>query len=282
MPAEVLSNLEAIGDMVGALAGMSEGLDDQMYMDGLIQSAHGKAATAFDIAAAATAKTGHLTHVYEYGVAGITRGQPRITDPTSQRARLYVHTLLGEGGTKDIAYTFRPATQPNPDPTPEDTGVDSEYISRLSGRRYFFYNKALVMETGRVVSIKAKNGNYLFVPFYGEPPADPTNQRGYMMWDSSRHGPLMSRPGKNTKGSFTNFWMTWWESSGSKMMFADMEKSVTMDIEIAMAEAAKRSASESMKPVQETNVVGAMATTKAIFNRIFKAATSKRRVTHRR
>lgn len=276
MPAKVLTNLESIGDMVGALSGVSEGLDDQSYMEGLIRSAHGKAATAFDLAAAATARTGQMTHVYEYGVSGITRGQPRFADPTAIEARLYVHTLLGRGGEMDIAYSFRPARQPNPAPTPEDTGVDSRYLSRLSGRKYFFYNKALVMETGRPVSIKPKNGNFLFVPFYGEPSPDPTNNRGYMMWDSKRHGPLQARPGMSTKGQFTSFWMAWWNASGSKIMFADMEKSVTMDIDIAMAEAARKANSEAMKPAQETSVPRAFASAKTLFSRLFKTNTGKR------
>lgn len=279
MPAKVLSNLEAIGDLVGALAGIDSAVDDESYMEGLIKSAHGKAATAFDIAAAATAKTGRFTHVYEYGVMGITRGQPRFAEPTDPRARLYVHRLVGHGGEQDIEYTFRPATQPNPRPTPEDTGVDSKYLSKLSDRQYFFYNKAYVMETGRVVEIKPKNGNFLFVPFYGEPPRNMLNTRGYMMWDARRHGPLYNRPGKSTKGEFTQFWMAWWESAGSQIIQADMEKSVTMDIDMAMAEATKRAAVENMKPVTETDMPGTIASAKSLFSKIFKRVTSKRRET---
>jgi hypothetical protein len=279
MPAELLANFEAIGDMVGALSGIATGIDEAAYMDGLIKSAHGKAATAFDMAAAATAKTGRITHVYEYGVAGITRGDPRLGDPTAPNARLYVHLLVGEGGMKDITYTFRPAHQPNPTPTPEDTGVNSEYLARLSGRRYYFYNKAFVMETGQVVTIKPKNGNFLFVPFYGEPSRDPTNNRGYMMWDSSRHGPLFNRPGASSKGQFTSFWMNWWIGAGGKMMEVDMEKSVTMDIDLAIAEASRRVKAARFKPVQTTNMPGAIATAKAMFNRIFASRTAKREET---
>lgn len=279
MSAEILTNLEAVGDMIGALTGIATGMDEEAYIDGLIKSAHGKAATAFDMAAAATAKTGRLTHVYEYGVMGITRGQTRFANPTSPEARLYVHTLIGEGGTKDIAYTFRPARQPNPPPKQEDTGVDSGYISSLSNKRYYFYNKALVMETGRVVTIKPKNGDFLFVPFYGEPSRDPTNNRGYMMWDSSRHGPLYARPGASSKGQFTSFWMSWWSSSGAAMIQADMEKSVEMDIELAMAEASRSKAAEAMKPVQTTNMPRAISTAKAVFNRIFATKTAKREET---
>ncbi|HWV46310.1 MAG TPA: hypothetical protein VN039_09890 [Nitrospira sp.] len=276
MTAKVLTNLESIGDLVGALSGIDSALDDQMYMEGLIKSAHGRAATAFDLAAAATAKTGRMSHVYEYGTIGVTRGMPKFADPASPKARLYVHTLVGQGGEQSIGYTFRPARQPNPKPTPESTGVDSKYLSRLSGRQYYFYNKAYVMETGRVVEIKPRNGNFLFVPFYGEASRDPLNNRGYMMWDSRRLGPLSARPGRSTKGEFTQFWMQWWATSGSKMMYAHMEEQVNIDVGIAMAEAQKRAQTEAMKPVQDTNIVGAISTAKALFNKIFKASTSKR------
>lgn len=279
MPAELLSNLEAIGDMVGALSGIGSAIDEESYMAGLIKSAHGKAATAFDVAAAATAKTGHITHVYEYGVMGITRGQPRISDPTAPNARLYIHTLLGLGGSQDIGYTFRPARQPNPEPTPEETGVDSEYISRLSNKKYYFYNKAFVIETGRVVNIKPQHGDFLFVPFYGQPSRDPTNNRGYMMWDSRRKGPLYNRPGISSKGQFQSLWMNWWGSAGSEIMFVQMEKSVTMDIDIAMAEATKRTEAAKMKPVQTVNMPGAISSAKALFNKIFKTSTVKRNET---
>lgn len=277
MPAKVMSNLESIGDMIGALAGMSEGLDDQLYLEGLIKSAHGKAATAFDVAAAATAKTGRFNHVYEFGTAGVTRGATRFADPTSEGARLYVHHLTGHGGEQDIGYTFRPALQPNPTPTPENTGVDEKYLSKLSNRKYYFWNKAYVMETGMPVTIKPQNGNFLFVPFYGRPSPNPMYNRGHIMWNASKLGPLHARPGRSSKGEFTQFWMGWWSAMGSEIIQREMEKNVTMDIELAMAEAMKSSQSETLKSITQTNVAGASAKAKALFSKIFKAKSAKRR-----
>lgn len=279
MPAKVLTNLESIGDLIGALSGISTALDEETYMDGLIKSAHGKAATAFDFAAAATARAGRFPHVYEYGTAGVTRGLPRFANPADPKARLYFHQIAGHGGNQEIMYSFRTATQPNPEPTPQDTGVDSKYISRLSGRKYYFYNKAYVMETGQVVEIRPQNSNFLFVPFYGEAPRNPMYTRGFLMWDSSRLGPLYAQPGKSTKGEFTQFWMAWWSKAGSALLGGEMEKSVTMDIDIAMAEAAKRAKVETMKPVQETSITSASSSAKALFNKIFQGITSKRRGT---
>lgn len=279
---ELLSNLEAIGDMVGGLAALSEGLDDKLYMEGLIKSAHGKASTVFDAAAAATAKTGHITHVYEYGVMGVTRGAPKFADPTNIRARLYYHTLMGSGGNQDIGYSFRPATQPNPTPTTQDTGVDSKYLNKLSNRKYYFYNKAFILETGRVIEIKPQNGNFLFVPFYGEPPRNPMYNRGFIMWDARKKGPLYSQPGYKTEGDFTKFWLGWWQSTGQAVMSDIMEEYVTIDTEAAIAEATKKAESESMKPVQETSLVGAANATRAWVVKFLKARSAKRRETKTR
>lgn len=279
---EVLTNLEAVGDMVGALVGMSEGLDDQAYMDGIIKAAHGRAATAFDAAAAATAKTGRIAHVYEYGVMGITKGMPKFADPTDLQARLYVHTLTGAGGNQDIGYTFRPAKQPNPKPTTLSTGVSSIYLNKLSNRKYYFYNKAFVMETGMTVQIKPDRGNFLFVPFYGEPSMDTANNRGYMMWDARRKGEITARPGQQSEDSFTKFWLAWWTAAGSSIMSDVMEEYVTIDTEAAMAEATKRANAESMKTTRETSLTSAASSTMAWVNRMFKARSAKRRETKTR
>ena len=47
---KVMSNLEAIGDAVGALSGMADGLDEDQYLGSIIEQAHGVAANAFDVA----------------------------------------------------------------------------------------------------------------------------------------------------------------------------------------------------------------------------------------
>lgn len=274
MSIEMMSNLESLGEMIGALEGMSEGLDRPEYIAGLIKQAHGKATSAFDLAAAATGGAGHLDHVFEYGTAGITPGPVKFPDPTSPAARLYVHQLSGHGGNQDIWYTFRPARQRNPQPTVASTGVASKYLAKLSRRKYIFWNRALVMETGQTVSVRAKNSDFLFVPFGGEVANNPLNRRGFVMWNTKKLGPITSTPGRDTKGQFTAFWMNWWGSAGSNLMNADMMKSVTIDTEKAVAAAAARANRESMKPAQATNVLGAAASGKSWVKKWFM---SKRR-----
>lgn len=276
MSARVLTNLESVGDMIGALQGIGLGLDEDKYMQGLIQQAHGHAASAFNAAAAATASTGTMTHVYEFGTQGITRGLPRYADPMAEDARLWIHTLIGHGGNQDIAYTFRPAVNRNPAPTTAYTGVPSKYLRKLSQRKYVFWNKAFMMETGKPVTIKPRHGDFLFVPFNGEQSRDGVNDRGFVMWDASKKGAIVSRPGQSTKGQFTSFWLKWWSSAGSDMMQAEMSKYVTMDIDKAMVEVAKRAQSETLKPVQQTKVNIAATQARTLFKKLFGTATTKR------
>lgn len=274
MPAKVLSNLESVGDMVGALSGIADGLNEDDYVEGLIKGAHGHAANAFDVAAAATARSGFLSHVFEFGVPGITPGPSKYADPTSPAARLWIHTIAGHGGRQDIGYSFRPALNRNPQPTTRSTGVPSRYLRRLSSRKYVFSQKAFVMETGQTVQIKSDRGNgFVFVPFYGEPSDDPRNKRGYMMWNSKRLGPITAVPGRDSKGQFTAFWMNWWGGAGSSMMDAEMRKRVTTDIEVAMAEAAKKANAHPLKPAQTTNIPGAFVRAKNFMNKLFGAKT---------
>lgn len=256
MSAKVLSNLESIGDMVGYLSGVSEGLNEDDYIEGLIKGAHEQATDIFDLAAAASAKAGAIPHVFEFGVAGVTKGQAKYPNPTAPEARLYVHEIVGKGGQQDIMYGFRPAINRNPQPTTKDTGVPSKYLRRLSRRKYVFANKAMVMEAGTAVTIKPKNGNFLFVPFYGNPPRDPRNNRGFMM----SRGPITTVPGATTKGSFQAMWMGWWGSTGAQVMESEMGKTVGRDIEIAERQASSSAAAQqSLKPVQATNIKGTVA-----------------------
>ena len=275
MSARVLSNLESLGEMIGALQGLQQGLNEDEYIEGLIRQAHGKASNAFNVAAAATAGAGYLTHVFEYGNPGITPGPPMFADPTAANARLWTHTLTGKGGQMDIGYTFRPALVRNPQPTTASTGVPSKYLAKLSRRKYIFWNRAYVMETGRSVEIHAKNGDFLFVPFRGAS-ENPKNKRGYMMWNTKSLGPIVNTPGQSTKGQFTGFWMKWWAAAGNDIIEQDMRKSVTMDIERATAEAARRAQTATVKPVQATNVPGAAERARAYTKKAFSMFRRKK------
>lgn len=276
--AEILTNLETLGEMIGAYMGMSEKADDPDYIERIIKQAHGKAASAFDIATAATAGAGYLTHVYEFGVAGITRGQTRFFDATAPEARLYIHEITGDGGNQEIGWAWRPATQPNPRPTTADTGVPSKYLRKVSRRKYVFWNKAFVMESGETVEIKANNSNYLFVPFGNKASKNPENKRGFVMFNTTNKGPITTRPGASSKGTFSAHWLTWWGQTGAGIMEADMEESVASDIKLAQAEIDKRTKMAPMKPVQSTNIAGASVSSRNWMKRFFGGKRKIRKV----
>src|SRR6478752_508792 len=99
--AEWKVDFSAIGDMVGTVEGIAEGVASQSYMGGLIRDAHRKATHEFDIAVATVAQTGYLSHVYEFGTAGITPGPARL-QPDSPEARLWTHGITGQGSAQDI------------------------------------------------------------------------------------------------------------------------------------------------------------------------------------
>lgn len=265
MKNEVMTNLESVGDMVGALMGMGDGLEEDTYMEALIGEAHEHTANAFDIAAVATASAGAISHVFEYGVVGVTPGQVRFADPTSPDARLYQHVLTGHGGNQDVGYIFRPARNRNPHPTTASTGVPSKYLAKLSQRKYIFWNKAFVMETGQTVEIKSNRGEkgLLFVPTPGN-----NSPKGFVMYPTRMKGPIFNTPGRAVQGNFTAFWQSWWAQAGSKIMEMEMRKMVEYDIKRAQMQADRRAKAEAMKPVHTVNILGASSTSRKTTKKI--------------
>lgn len=277
--ASVESNIESLGDLIGTVQGISDAMSDQEYIDSLIEDAHYSASKAFDTATAATAHAGYLTHVYEYGVAGITGGTAKITDATSPEARLYVHSLIGNRGSYDIGFYFRPALVPNPQPTTASTGVASVYLRKLSRRKYIFRSRAIVMEDGEEVQIKPKNGNLLFVPFYGQPSRNPLNKKGFMMYPyAPNNEPITITPGRSTKGSFGAHWMKWWGDTGQTMMGAEIQSKIPLDIMESMQAMEAVAAGEALKPIESVNTISsALSTNSATREKYHRKSKSRRR-----
>lgn len=248
-------DFDAIAEISGTLAGIKYITEDtDKYMETLLREAHGDATKEFDKAAASMGAAGAIKHMFEYGTAGVTPG-PQMFSPLDTRAHLWEHRLIGKGGNMEVSFNFKPAMVPNPKPTTESTGVEARYLKFLSNRKYVFWNRALVMEMGTEVSIKAKNGQYLFVPFYGNPSYNNfSNNRGYMMWDSNKFGPIRSIPGLESRGKFGLLWDGWWSASGQRMMEADVYKNYSNDLKAAIAAAELRSKRSNLRPVSTVPV----------------------------
>lgn len=235
MSLELKVDFSGVEEAVGMVQGIADGAQDPRYIDGLINAAHNVASLEFDIDVAATAGISYLSHVYEFGTVGITRGDPVFSDPTSQDARLWMHTIRGKGRTQNIGYVFRPAMMPNPEPTPEFTGVDQEVLDRLSGEKYIFRSKAAVIEYGVTVHIKPKTKKVNFVPFYGKPSwAYPGETHIFRPIDGRQ--PMVSNPGdlSGMTGSFTKFWISWWKSRGEALMDGSANENFIEDVAYIM------------------------------------------------
>lgn len=248
------NNLDVVGELSGTLQGLDQATRSPDYMESLIRAAHNKAAKEFDNFAAATGAAGVIPHMFEFGTAGVTEGPSRFR-PTDKAAQLWVHVLEGTGGNQEVSFTFRPAVARNPRPTTRSTGVPSKYLRRLSNRKYVFYNKAFVMESGQEVTIDARNGDYLFIPFRHEPPRGKyENTRGYMMWNARKYGPVKAMPGRDVRGNFTKLWGTWWASTGGPMMEGDMVKDFNVDMDRILAASAARAATQRPQPASTVKV----------------------------
>lgn len=242
------ADFDAIGEISGTLAGLREVTEDNdKYLNMLLKDAHGKAADSFDLAAVAS--SARIPHMFEFGTAGVTPGPTHFT-PMQKAAQLWTHQLLGQGGNVEVSFRFRPAIQPNPRPTVGSTGVSSKYLRMLSRRKQVFWNKAFVMETGQKVQIRAKHGDFLFVPFYGKAPYGSNTQgRGYMMWNSTKLGPITAVPGRNTRGNFGMIWDGFWGTTGGRMMEKEVYQNYDKDFKDAMRAAQKASRRLTPKPL---------------------------------
>lgn len=254
MKSTLVTNLDALGKVVGAAQAMDEGFNQQ-YINSVIQAAHSDVKNAFDIAAAATAQaSGNMSHMYEYGVPGITRGKPAFASGAEDAAHLYVHTLDTRHDGATVNYVFRPALIRNPQPTVESTGVPSRFLKRLSRRKYVFKNRAFITETGQSVSI---SGNpWLFVPFGKEGPRNynnPNAKYNFMFYNTDRLGPIKSRPGRKNRGAFSAFWAAWWASEGSRKLSEHMEENIQEDFSKVMSPKALASSTRDLHSVLQQN-----------------------------
>lgn len=243
------ADFDALGELSGTLAGIEHiTQNEDRYMNALLRDAHNQATEKFDMAAIASASV--ISHMFEFGTVGVTPGAKRLS-PFDKRSHLWGHILEGQGKDVNVTFKFKPAVMPNPMPTTAATGVPSKYLKRISRRKYFFWNKAFVMESGQEVSIRPKRGPFLFVPFYGQP-ATGTNagsSRGYMMWNAKRLGPIKVRPGAQSRGNFGLVWNGWWNSTGANMMGNEVYKNYERDFSDAINAAATRSSSVFARPL---------------------------------
>jgi hypothetical protein len=236
MSIKMTTDLEALAEAIGTYLGVADGLESRQYMDSMLEIAHNETVPDFAKAAALSAKKFNFTHMYEYGVAGITRGDRQFINPVLPSARLWTDHMVGSGRTKRITFLFRQATRRVPAHTTEETGVAQEELDKLKvnqGKRYVFQNKAEVFEQGIPVSIhgKQKHGR-LFIPLKTEG----HSVRGVTAKDEARgftwRRSVRLNPGADTDsiGQFSEFFFVWWSTEGAERMASSMQRTVDTDL----------------------------------------------------
>lgn len=263
MSGKIISNLDQLAEGIGSYIGMMKSLEQQTYMDSVLEGAFVRTLPAFNAHAASRglADPESYGHMWEFGTAGITRGNAKYT-PMNEKARLWNTVMTGQGGTKNIAFTFKPAKSFNPPQTEEETGVDQEVLDRLKGntgeRKYRFPNKAFIFESGTDVRITPQRSKILFIPVNTEGmPAgvkDPAKaeERGYAWVKSHTYSPGEY---SGATGQFTAMFGSFWLGTGGEMMFEHMSERVETDL-IEIDGTIRKS--KRMTPVQAANIKAAV------------------------
>lgn len=207
------------------IRGLQMGIEQPMYMDGLISQAYRIVEKKFNVASGQVAKQKQFTHMYEFGTAGVySDGKRRAS---AQSSRLWVNQLIGGGGRKHVTFVFRPAKFPRESITSEEIGAPNADVSRLqvnNGKKYPWKHKASDVELNRSFLIRPRADNakgILFVPVsHGlDKPSTLERSRGWGMRKQHHHAPGDAPGGA---GKFTTWFVGWWQSAGAEMMSAEM------------------------------------------------------------
>jgi hypothetical protein len=264
------TNIEQLAADIGAYIGMMDGIDQRTYVQDLIHSAHDSTIPEFVKAAAKSAVRYNFTHMYEYGVAGITRGDKQFINPVLQSARLWTDVMVGSGSRGTITFVYRDAVRRVPKHTTEETGVAQEELDKLKlnqGKRYVFQHKAEVFEEGVDLNIhpKQKDGK-LFVPLRGTSfKANERDQARGFTWAKKVH----INPGEmsGAVGQFSWYFFNWWSKEGSVFITKNMDTMVTEHVKRAEAELGKSRGT--LQSPASTNVTGAAKAAEARVRKMF-------------
>lgn len=238
MGGKVISNLEQLAEGIGSYMGMMDGLDQQTYMNEMLENIHARVSQEFNkhVVGVAMGDKESLRHMWEWGTAGINdnRGPTRYVDATSQRARLWTNLMVGQGRTKTITYAFLPSKGRVPPHDPAELGIkesDMPPLKLQTGlRRYKFAAKASVFESGITINIAPKKSKMLFIPIKTEgmpSGAKGDDSKGYVWAKSHTYSPGRMA---DAAGRFTGVFGGWWASQGNAMLATAMMEQVEGDI----------------------------------------------------
>lgn len=241
MRTKITTNMtDSMASLIGTYRGVCEAAKDDRFIRELMLNATNSNLDKFNVRAARVAKTtrnlnnSSLSHMFEYGTAGITPGQVVFTDATSPAARLWLFKTVASGKQVSTFMTFRDATVPNPKPSQRTDlkNMDPRFISKMSNRKYVFKKRAELTERGATVRPFPYRAKALIFP-------SKENDHGAGFWHRSRGPAEINLGGEKSSGgakhtnSFTTFFMTWWNTEGAKGINQSTHQSITSRIGVA-------------------------------------------------
>jgi hypothetical protein len=270
---ELSIDLEPMLYVLGAGQAFARSMKDKTYVDALMDEAFEHADRAFDEQADAVAMTGAISHMYEWGTAGVNKGRSNVRmKPQNPNAKLWTNYSVGTGLDRTIAFVYRPSLATVPKPLASETGMDPEVIASL--RPQYFTWKAEVMEENRTVTIAPKEAQWLLLPATKENLERfewRTNDinRGYIL----RRGPFEAQPGKERYyGSFTALWDNFWLNTANEIFETDVSRMIEEDY---FPEISRPRAPGKMIPAKAWNVRGRIKENESTAKR---RATAKRKM----
>lgn len=186
---------------MGQVSGMSKKVTTKAFVDDLVKVTHAAMTEKFDQFVDMTYlnDSSTLHHVYEWGVP--------VGNPY---ARLWKHKLLGGGGDRNATWDWRASKRPIPTPAQRAgkahdpmSGLSMEDLHKFSDRKYIFYWKAPVMESGMSAIVAPVNVDRVMFPAW-------TDGGGAELRFGSPESVVDSPGGEETTGSFTAIWSSWW------------------------------------------------------------------------
>jgi hypothetical protein len=220
-------DISGLGASMGMVSGMGATIKTNRYADDVLKMTHAVLTEEFDLTMDVWARAApdYFHHVYEWGTLGLPVG------------RLWKHDLVGHGASRSASWNWVASKRPVPSPqeradNPNDpmSQLDDEELSKFSGRRYFFYWKAPVMEYNTPVNIEPKNGKMIAFP----------------VWDIekpirfSKGLRVMDPGGQNTTGAFTAAWVGWWNTEAQKRFSEIVQPVLEKDLDNVAQDTVRR------------------------------------------
>ena len=243
-------DMNAINETIALGIALEELGRQSRYMQDLITCAYHYTNDEFNREIVSFAQaTGSLGHMFEWGTLGINKGRSSMRpNPMSEQARLWRNDFKPGRVKTSVAVEFKHSVATVPKPTSKKTGIDSDILNKL--KTHIFWNKAFVLENGIPVTIKPKPENkrkLLFVPNLWK------GEKGYTMYARPTNPDISI----DTKGTFSIFWLDFWEGRGKEKMQSEVEEYVRDDIKYVLnkLKTARRKPVHVINPLTDKNQI---------------------------